>query len=210
MVSSTHTPPSRIKIGEPVWDIARLYPPQGQWRERDYFHLESKHRAEFTDGCVEFLPVPTIKHQAISMFLVSLLNDLVAKPDLGMVLFSGTRVRIRPGMYREPDVLVLLAPCETRLSEEYLEQPDIVFEIVSKDDPKRDFIEKRADYAEGCIPEYWIIDPRDESVTVLTLQGKAYVEHGRHLRGQQATSKVLPQFIVDVAAVFNAGRPTAS
>ena len=55
---------------------------------------------------------------------------------------------------------------------------DVVVEVVSPDDPGRDLVVKRADYAEAAIPEYWIVDPRVETVTVLTLAGGAYVEHG--------------------------------
>ena len=55
---------------------------------------------------------------------------------------------------------------------------DMVVEIVSPDDPERDTITKRADYAEACILEYWIANPKDETITVLTLAGEAYVEHG--------------------------------
>ena len=51
-------------------------------------------------------------------------------------------------------------------------------EVVSPDDPGRDLVEKRADYAEAGIAEYWIADPRDQTIRVLTLQDGAYVEHG--------------------------------
>jgi Uma2 family endonuclease len=46
-------------------------------------------------------------------------------------------------------------------------------EVVSED-RVRDFATKRKDYAEARIPEYWIVDPRDRRVTVLTLQGGEY------------------------------------
>ena len=51
-------------------------------------------------------------------------------------------------------------------------------EVVSPDDPPRDPVVKRADYAEAAIPEYWIVDPRVETVTVLKLAGRDYTEHG--------------------------------
>jgi Uma2 family endonuclease len=37
---------------------------------------------------------------------------------------------------------------------------------------------KRADYAEAGIPEHWIIDPEDEAISVLQLEGDSYTEHG--------------------------------
>ncbi len=81
---------------------------------------------------------------------------------------------------------------------------DLVAEVVSPDNPGRDLVEKRIDYAEAGIPEYWIADPRDETITVLSLWEDAYVEHGVFVRGDTATSPLLEGFAVDVTAVFDA------
>ena len=77
-------------------------------------------------------------------------------------------------------------------------------EVVSPDDPDRDLVEKRADYAEAGIAEYWIADPRDETLTVLVLRGEAYVGHGRYVRGETAASVLLEGFAAEVSAVFDA------
>ena len=60
---------------------------------------------------------------------------------------------------------------------------------------------KRADYAEARISEYWIADPRDETITVLALQGGAYVEHGVYARGDRAMSPLLAGLVAEVSAV---------
>lgn len=77
-------------------------------------------------------------------------------------------------------------------------------EIVSEGDPKRDWEVKRAEYAEATIPEYWIIDPRLQQITVLKLDGEQYSVHGQYAPGQIATSCLLDGFRCDVAAVFAA------
>jgi Uma2 family endonuclease len=56
------------------------------------------------------------------------------------------------------------------------------------------------------IPEYWIVDPQTERITVLTLKGKRYRVLGEFAPGQKATSALLDGFRVDVSAVFEAGR----
>ena len=76
-------------------------------------------------------------------------------------------------------------------------------EVVSPDDPPRDLVVKRADYAEAALPEYWIIGPRVETVTVLKLAGANYVEHGVFARGDTATSALLDGLGVDVTALFD-------
>lgn len=60
------------------------------------------------------------------------------------------------------------------------------------------------DYAEAGIPEYWIVNPEEETTTVLSLQGEAYVSHGIFRRGEVATSVLLAGFAADVSAVLDA------
>ena len=62
----------------------------------------------------------------------------------------------------------------------------------------------KGDYAEGRVPEYWIVNPQTETITVLGLRGDAYEEAGMYRRGESAASVSLSGFSVDVAAVFDA------
>lgn len=81
-------------------------------------------------------------------------------------------------------------------------------EVVSKDaeSRKRDLQQKPVDYAEGGIPEYWVVDPQEERITVFTLQGQTYQQHGVSSRVELATSKLLDGFSVNVADVFDAAK----
>ena len=81
---------------------------------------------------------------------------------------------------------------------------DLVVEIASPEKPKRDLIEKRADYAEAQIPEYWIVNPQNETITVLCLEGSAYTEHGVFGRGVMAMSVLCESFGVSVDEVLAA------
>ena len=76
--------------------------------------------------------------------------------------------------------------------------------IVSPDKPRRDTEEKPLDYAEVGIPEYWIVNPLDETITVLTLAGGVYMPHGIFRRGARAASKLLDGFSVYIDDVFDA------
>ncbi|RRR68992.1 MAG: Uma2 family endonuclease [Candidatus Viridilinea halotolerans] len=176
---------------------------QGLCSEARYLQLsnQSTRLIEFTDGLVEVLPMPTRTHQRIIALFYALLLG-VMQPRGGEVLFAALRMRVRPGKFREPDLLLLLDKHDPRNQENYWLGADLVVEVVSPDDPERDTVVKRSDYAEGGIPEYWIVNPLDESITVLTLEGNAYREHGRFLRGTTATSLLLPELRVAVDAVF--------
>jgi Uma2 family endonuclease len=90
------------------------------------------------------------------------------------------------------------------LHEDYWDGADLVMEVVSPDpkDRKRDLETKPREYARAGIPEYWIIDPEQGRIQVLTLEGKVYRVHGDFGAGTQATSALLPGFAADVDAVL--------
>ncbi len=184
--------------------LCDVLPAQGAWSEDAYLWLtdHSNRLIEFTDGYVQELPMPTFTHQAVLAFLYDLFRAYL-KPR-GVVMFSALRMRIRAGKFREPDLLLLRDRADPRCQDRYWLGADLVVEVVSSDNPGRDLVEKRADYAEAGIAEYWIADPRDETITVLTLQGDTYVEHGRYARGGTATSRLLAGFAAEVSAVFDA------
>ena len=193
-------------------DLAALLrdalPPQGAWSDADYLWLTDRggRPVEFTDGHLRELPMPTFTHQAVLLFLYRLLHDWVA-PRGGVAMAAVLRVRLRAGKFREPDVLALRDRSDPRCRDRFWTGADLVAEVVSPDDPGRDLVEKRADYAEAGIPEYWILDPRDETITVLALEGGRYVEHGVFGRGETARSRLLKGFAVDAAAAFDAPKP---
>ncbi|MEL6437741.1 MAG: Uma2 family endonuclease [Cyanobacteria bacterium J06621_8] len=56
------------------------------------------------------------------------------------------------------------------------DSPLLVVEVVSPESIKRDYRYKRSEYAALGIPEYWIIDPIQQQVTVLTLDEGLYEE----------------------------------
>lgn len=124
----------------------------------------------------------------------------------GTVFFAPLRIQVHEGKYREPDLLLLRNADDPRAQDAYWLSADLVMEVVSPDDRERDTVIKRADYAEAGIPEYWIVDPLDETITVLELQDSAYVEHGVFHRGEQATSVLLVDLGMSVDEVFGAVR----
>ncbi len=180
---------------------------QGLWTTELYLKLteQTNQLIEFTDGVLEVLPMPTRTHQRILAFLYELFRTVV-HPLGGEVLFAALRLQIRPDKFREPDLLLLCNKSDPRNQDAYWLGADLVLEIVSPDDPERDTVVKRADYAEADIPEYWIVNPLTATITVLTLIEGRYVEYGSFARGEQATSALLPGLTVAVDAVFAAGQ----
>jgi Uma2 family endonuclease len=199
--------PSPVPCSVTQWDelLAEIIPRQGEWTEEQYvvFTDDTKWLIEFTDGFLEVLPMPTDRHQAILGFLYLAFFSFL-RPTGGKVRFSPLRLRIRPGKFREPDLLLLLSGTDPRWQNRYWLGADLALEIVSPDKPERDLVQKRVDYAEAQIPEYWIVNPETEIITILRLQGAAYTEVGAFRRGETVASVLLAGFSVAVTAVFDA------
>ncbi|MCE9555632.1 MAG: Uma2 family endonuclease [Planctomycetes bacterium] len=194
-------------VPEPEWKdvLVQILPPQWRWTEEEYLIL-TDHRnllVEFTDGFLEVLPTPTDKHQAILGFLYLAFQKFFEARG-GKVRFAPLRLRIRAGKFREPDLRLLLSAADSRRQNRFWIGADLAVEVVSEDKPQRDLLDKRSDYAEAGVPEYWVVNPHSETITVLRLRANTYEEIGVFTRGQMAASVLVPEFSVSVGSVFDA------
>ncbi len=204
MTVDTHEPRMRVALAEEITDID-LTALQGSWGVEQYLRLtdQTSRLIEFTDGRIEVLPMPTENHQAMLECLFLALRAFIEQTS-GKVRFAPLRLLVREGKFREPDILLLRDARDPRRQNRYWLGADLVVEVVSEDDPERDITVKRTDYADAGIPEYWIVNPMNETITLLELQGNTYVEHGVFVRGERASSKLLEGFGVNVSEVFDA------
>lgn len=207
--STTPSRPPASRPGEPPWEIALLFPAQGQWTEADYLALQKRTNllVELSDGHIEVLPMPNLFHQRLVRFLFHLLETYVSALGSGEVFFAPLPIRLGAGKFRDPD-LVYLKPGRIADPHHQPQGADLAVEVVSDDDEdrQRDLATKRQEYAQACVTEYWIVDPREHQIIVLTLDGPSYRVHGEFGPGTAATSVLLPGLTVTVDAVFAAGQ----
>jgi Uma2 family endonuclease len=189
---------------EPAWDVARLFPPQGGWSEEDYLRLPGNRLTEFDHGRIEVLDMPSELHQLMVAYLYRALLIFVDASALGRVLFAPFPVRLWEGKVREPDLLFMLRQHAHRRHSNYWLGADLVMEVMSPDDPRRDRETKRREYALAGIPEYWLVDPMLRNITVFVLDSDAdsYRVCGVYEAGQWAESTLLPGFRVDAEELF--------
>ena len=201
MTVETSAPPLIGRLGGAEIDLDAL---QGTWSEAQYLALTARTNRllEFTDGEMEDLPVPTSRHQAILAYLYRLLFQFMQ--GHGRVFFAPLRLQIRPGKYREPDILLLRDAADPRYQDAYWLGADLVVEVVSADAPERDWVTKVDDYAEAGIAEYWIVDGQRGEIAVLALGDAGYTTHARAQRGGSVTSALLSGLTVDVDAALTA------
>ena len=151
--SPTQTLPKR---GEPVWDLALMFPFQGGWSVTDYLALDTGLLVEYTDGFIRVLPMPTLLHQLIVKVLFRKLDDFVSQRQLGEVLLAPLPVQLTTTKYRQPDI-VFLRPERMKTLKGPPVGADLAVEVVSEgqENRGRDYVEKRREYAETI----WNIKP---------------------------------------------------
>ncbi len=179
-------------------------PPQGCWSEFDYLWLTDRcnRLVEFADGCLEELPLPTDLHQSILLYLFRLFDEHV-RSEGGVALVGPMRMKIRDARFREPDLLLLRDAHDSRRQNRYWLGADLVVEVVSPDDPDRDYVQKRRDYAEAKVTEYWIVDPERQKFSVMYLDQDQYDERGTYGLQEIASSTVLDGFTVAVSEALD-------
>ena len=192
------------KVGEPTWEAAYLLPTQGNWTEEDFFKFHTNRMAELVDGSLEVLPMPTLKHQKLLKWLLKDLEIAVERHG-GLVLFAPLPVRLFAGRIREPDLLYIKHENLPAADIEYPTRIDLAVEVVSEglDAHRRDYEEKRADYARAGVAEYLIVDPFEQHVIVLSLLEGSYQEIGKFKPGQTAAGRLLPTWSVDVEQLLS-------
>ncbi len=105
---------------------------------------------------------------------------------------------------REEHIQQLQARNTIRLS---MEPPLLVIEAVSpgQANRERDYIDKRRQYQDRSIPEYWLIDRVQQTVTVLELAGGIYRELGVFSGPDQIQSSVISGLSITAEQVLEAG-----
>jgi Uma2 family endonuclease len=125
-------------------------------------------QAEWVKGETTIFKPPTTIHQSLMSLLNTLLVLYTDMHSLGKVLTAPFEMRHLPGQAsREPDILFIATANNHRLTANRLEgAADIVMEIVSPSSVIRDYQDKRIEYQQAGIREYWIIDPRQGSIPI--------------------------------------------
>lgn len=81
-------------------------------------------------------------------------------------------------------------------------RPDWICEIISPRRAADDRIRKKRIYHPHQVPYYWIVDPRDESLTVLEWSAKGYLEILTAQRGERARAEPFAALDLHVGVLF--------
>ncbi|NJR62217.1 MAG: Uma2 family endonuclease [Cyanobacteria bacterium CRU_2_1] len=155
-------------------------------------------RYELEDGALILMNPPIGLHALIIRFLSNSLEAEISRLTLSWATLQVFGVRTAPRRARLPDLCVV--PLE--IVREYLNVSAVIesgallaIEIVSPDSVKRDYRFKRAEYASFGIPEYWIVDPAAQKVTLLLLVEGLY-EETIYQGDDPIKSQIFPELIL--------------
>ncbi len=140
---------------------------------------ETDYKYELVNGELVKMPPASGIHALIVTILFQLLTTEIARLNRNWLIMPGTiGVRITETKSRIPDLTIinksqaqeiLSLPCAILET-----APILVIEIVSPANSDDDYRYKRSEYAALEIPEYWIIDPNAQKISVLVLVNGFY------------------------------------
>jgi Uma2 family endonuclease len=166
---------------------------------------EMKQRYSIIDGELVMAASPTPDHQTVVLELSSTLNSFVREHRLGRVFLAPLDVVIRrdPLRTRQPDVMFISNARRYIIGLQVVEGgPDLVIEVLSPANTRRELEEKLQDYQAIGVREAWIIGPQGRTTEVLQLAPERLERSGLYGLGDAIVSQVLPELHLTVNEVF--------
>ena len=127
---------------------------------------------EIIDGEHFMTPAPATYHQTLSRRIQFQLYQQIEEKDLGLVFDAPTDVQLSETDIVQPDLFIIHASRKSIVSpQKIIGAPDLIIEILSKSTGNKDRLLKRDLYQQAAVPEYWLVDPESQQVTLFRLQG---------------------------------------
>ena len=162
---------------------------------------------ELVNGHLQLMPTASGFHALILVLLYDILKAEIDKryQQQRKVMPGTVGVRTAKNKSRIPDLVVLSEEQRQeirKMSTAVLETPPLLaVEIVSPGNSDDDYRYKRSEYAVREIPEYWIIDPEAEKISILALVSGFY-EVTEFTEEQEIKSLLFPEFKVNCETIF--------
>ena len=174
-----------------------------RWTYEEYYRLDDDQRYEIIDGALLMAPAPDTWHQNWVGDLFRRLDEHVRKHKLGKVLLSPVDVVLDETNTVQPDITYVATANSGIIQRRAIfGVPDLVVEIVSPTSVRRDRYDKKELYARFGVKEYWIGDPANIALEVLTLKSGIYEIHCSAEEKGKITSIVFPGLEFDLTEIL--------
>jgi Uma2 family endonuclease len=181
-----------------------LNPHPGTATERDLIKLNDRGNRlyELVDGTLVEKAVG-YDEALFGYFLGLALGNYIATHDLGKPVGDGAMMRLFPGMVRIPDLAFTTwerYPRKKRRRGEIPDLvPDLVVEVLSKDNTRKEMARKLREYFKAGVRLVWYVDPSKRTVRVYTAVARStLLDESQHLDG----GDVLPGFSLSIRDWF--------
>ncbi len=161
-------------------------------------------RYEMLNGEIIPIPIPSIKHQSISLRIASALLQHTEDQKLGRVLVAPCNVILSEKILMQPDIAFVRNERRGLIGEKSLRgAPDLVVEVLSSATGKKNLKAKKRVYEQFEVQEYWLVDPDDAAVETMIWSELGYISVYAFDQSDKLSSPLLPHFNLDLSRVFD-------
>lgn len=160
-------------------------------------------RYEILDGDLFMPPSPITRHQLVVGRLFHHLMTYLDTHPIGTVFTAPYDVVLSETDILEPDLILVLTNGRATITEKDVQgPPDVIVEVLSPATAARDRDLKRKRYELFGVREYWLVDPEQNILEMLSLQDGRYVQSCRAVRPAECRSALLPGFAIDLGSIL--------
>lgn len=192
----------------PITDISQLDVNQS-YTYADYLLWQFEERVELIRGKLfRMSPAPNTRHQTISRRFSFQFEAYFRKQTCQMfpapfdVRLPVSKRKGQDTTVVQPDLCVICDP--DKLDERGCAgAPDLIIEILSPGNSKKEMREKFEVYEEAGVREYWLVNPLDNVVLVYLLnEAGKYIGLAPVTEDQELRAAIFPNLVIDLKEVF--------
>ena len=185
--------------------------PEAHYTYADYLLWQFQERVELIKGRIRQMAAPNVRHQRISgkiqrelsWFLKSQRCDVFAAPfdvqlPLPMHRMKGTKMNT----VVQPDLCII---CDREKLDERgcIGAPDLIVEILSPGNSRKEMRDKYELYQESGVTEYWVVFPSEQVLQRYILNADGiYQPQLPNVDGDVVSVTFLPEFALMVSEIF--------
>ena len=184
----------------------------GSYTYADYLLWHFKERVELIKGKIlKMSPAPNRKHQEISLSTTLILAKLlknkpckmyIAPFDVRLINFKESTKDNQVTSVVQPDLCVI---CDQNKLDDKgcIGSPDLIIEILSPGNSKREMDIKFDLYEENGVKEYWIVNPIEKNIYIYVLENERYIGIKPLIETSTLISPTFPKLKFAVKKVFD-------
>ncbi|MDO9536307.1 MAG: Uma2 family endonuclease [Bacillota bacterium] len=182
------------------------YSKQDGYTYEDYLKIpeEPGYRFEILKGYLVKEPTPTVHHQRVSRELGRQLMTFFDGFDSeGELFFAPLDVTLTNSNVLQPDILFVYGTKKEILRRERIDGVcDLVVEIMSPTNRRKDRLRKMEIYRKAGIPHYWLVDPEENTLEAFILRDGSYTLVAAGGPGDELTHPEFPGLDLDLDRIF--------